>query len=77
MHGLFDFKTSYFVAPRPLIFKLQQDVLKLNDICMSRSSSITDLVTNFLNPENRSFENLAIVTFNPLMPGGNKKVTHT
>ena len=36
--------------PRTMIFKLEQ-VLKFNDIC------------NFLNPENRSFENVSIVTF--------------
>ena len=26
----------------------------------------TDLVTNFLKPENRSFENVSIVTFNKI-----------
>ena len=46
----------------PLIFKLQQ-VLKFNYICVSWSSSKTDLVTNFLKPENQSFENISIVTF--------------
>ena len=30
---------------------------------MSWSSQKTDLVTNFLNPENGSFENVSIVTF--------------
>ena len=49
--------------PRPLIFKLQQEVLKFNDICVSWSSQKTDLVTNFLNPENRSFENVSVVFF--------------
>ena len=39
-------------APRPLIFKLQQEVLKFNDICVSWSSPKTDLETNFLNLEN-------------------------
>ena len=39
-------------ASRPLIFKLQQEVLKFNDICMSWSSSKTDLVANVLNLEN-------------------------
>ena len=39
-------------APRPLIFKLQKEVLQFNDIFMSWSSPKTDLVTNFLNPEN-------------------------
>ena len=39
-----------------LIFKLQQEVSKLNDICLSWSSPRTVLETNFLNLENRSFE---------------------
>ena len=46
-------------ASRPLIFKLQQEVLKSNDICMSWSSSKTDLVTNVLNLENWSFRNVS------------------
>ena len=53
-------------APRPLIFKLQREDLKLNVICVppkTWSSPKTDLVTDVLNPENRSFENLSIVTF--------------
>ena len=46
-HELFDFKTSQLLsilkdthsfASRRLIFKLQQEVLKLNDICVSWSS---------------------------------------
>ena len=56
-------KATLSFAPRTLIFKLQQEVLKFNDICMSWSSPKTDLMTNFLNPENRSFENISIVTF--------------
>ena len=32
---------------------MQQKVLKLSDICASRSTSKTDPVTNFLNPEDR------------------------
>ena len=28
-------KTMYAFVPRPLIFKLQQEVLKFNDICVS------------------------------------------
>ena len=47
--------TSSF-APRPLIFKLQQEVLKFNHICRSWDPPKTELVTNFVNPENRSFE---------------------
>ena len=45
-------KATHSFAPRPLIFKLQQEVLKFNDICVSWSSSKTDLVTSFLNLEN-------------------------
>ena len=51
------------VLLRRLIFKLQQEALKFNDICMSWSSPKTDLATNFLNPENRSFEKVSVVTF--------------
>ena len=36
-------------APRPLTFKLQQKVLKFNDVSISWSSPETDLGTNFLN----------------------------
>ena len=43
--------------PRSLIFKLQQEVLKFNDIYRSQRSSETDLETNFSNWENLSFEN--------------------
>ena len=42
-------KARHSFAPRRLIFKLQQEVLKFSDIC-----SITDLVTNFVKSENRS-----------------------
>ena len=58
-----DRKATQGFVPRPLIFKFQQEVLKFNDICVSWSSPNTDLVTNFLNTENRSFENVSIVTF--------------
>ena len=44
-----------------MIFKLQQEFLKFNDICVSWSSPKTDLVTKFLNPENWSFENVSVV----------------
>ena len=50
-------KATHSFAPRPLIFKLQQKVLKFN-ICVSWSSPKTNLETNFLNLENRSFENI-------------------
>ena len=53
-----DRKATHVFAPRLLIFKLQQEVLKLNDICVSSSSPKTDLEKNFLNLENWSFENV-------------------
>ena len=69
MQGLFDFKrhnsfqneinrkATHNFAPRLLIFKLQQEVLKFNDV--SWSFPKTDLVTRFLNVANRSFENVS------------------
>ena len=71
MHGIFDFKTSnsfqnknnrkitHSFAPRPPIFKLQQEVWKSNDIWVSWSSTKTDLVTIFLKLESWSFENVS------------------
>ena len=50
-------KAIHIFAPRTLIFKLQQEVLKFNGICVNWSSRKTDLVTNFLNFENRNFDN--------------------
>ena len=54
-------------APRPLIFKLQQEVLKFNDICMSWSSPETDwMETNFVNFRKLKFWEcpfFSIVTF--------------
>ena len=70
MHGFFDFKRSQFLynfffsnnrkathgfAPRPLIFKLQQEVLKLKDICMSWSFPKADLETKFFDLEKYKF----------------------
>ena len=52
-------KPTHNFASRPLIFNLQQEVLKFNDICLSWSSPKTDLVTNFLDLENRSFKNVS------------------
>ena len=49
-------KATHSFAPRPLIFKLQQKVLKFNDVSVSWSSPKTKLVTNFLNLENQMFE---------------------
>ena len=45
-------KATHSFASRRLIFKLQQEVLKFNDMCVSWNSTKTDLVTNILNPEN-------------------------
>ena len=67
MHGLFDFKRHNSFQNQnnrkvthsfALIFKLQQEVLKFNDICLSWSSQKTNLETNLLNLKNRSFENV-------------------
>ena len=67
-HGLFYFKTSEFLSKqnnrkvthsfvsRPLIFNLLQEIWKFKDIRVSWNSLKTDLETNFLNIENRSFE---------------------
>ena len=56
-------KATHSFAPSALIFKLQLEVWKFNDICESWSTPKSDPVANFLNPENRSFENVSIVTF--------------
>ena len=63
MYGYFLWLQNFIIpfiipfAPRTLIFKLQQEVLKFNGICVNWSSRKTDLVTNFLNFENRNFDN--------------------
>ena len=56
-------KATRTFAPRPLTFKLQEELVEINNICVNRSSPKTDLVITLLNPENRSFENVSIVTF--------------
>ena len=50
---------THSFTSRALIFKMQQEVLKFNDISVSWSSPKTDLVTNLLNLENWSFENIS------------------
>ena len=55
-------KVTHSLAPRPLIFKLQQEILKFNNVCVSRGFPKTEMVTNFLSLENRSSEN---VSFSP------------
>ena len=52
-------KATHSFASRPLIFKLQQEVLNFNNICVSWSSPKTGLVTNLSNVENQSFENIS------------------
>ena len=52
-------KVRYIFAPRTLIFKLQHEVLKFSDICMSWCSPKRDLDTNSLKLEIRSFENVS------------------
>ena len=56
-------KATQSFASRPLIFKLQQEVLTVNDMCRELELPKTDLVKKFLNQENRSFENVSTVTF--------------
>ena len=56
------FKTK--IIEKPLIAKLQQEVLKFNDICVSWGYPKPDLVTNFLNLEIRSFENISFLSSN-------------
>ena len=48
-------KDIHTFASRPLIFKLQEEVLKTNEICVSWSSPKTDLDTNLLNLQNLNF----------------------
>ena len=63
---IFPFKIKIIEKPHILllldlleIFKLQQEVLKLNSICVSWNSPKIDPETNFLNLQNRSFENVS------------------
>ena len=52
-------KAIHGIAPRPLIFKFQQGILKFNDIYMSSSSAKTELEANYSDLKNRSFESLS------------------
>ena len=45
-------KFTYPFAPRPLIFKLQQEVLKVSDICVSWSSPETEVLGTSVFPKN-------------------------
>ena len=51
-------KSTHSLAPRPLIFQLEQEILKFNDVYISWKIPKTGLETRFLNLENRSFENI-------------------
>ena len=55
---------THNIAPNPLIFKFQREILKFNDICLCWSSAKTGLGTNFLNLENRSFESVSFLVKN-------------
>ena len=54
--------TTQFFSQASLIFKLQQEVIKVNDMCMPWSLPETDPETNFLNLENQSFENVSFLS---------------
>ena len=66
--GFFDFKNviipfkikiiekPHSFLPRPLIFNLQQEVWKFDDICVTWSSAKAVLERNFLKLEHQSFE---------------------
>ena len=49
-------KGTHSFAPKSLIFKLQLEVLKFSDICVSWSSPKTGLEAKFINLQNRNFE---------------------
>ena len=49
-------KATDVFAPILLIFKLQQEVWKLSDVCVSWNSQKTDLETKFLVLKNWHFE---------------------
>ena len=74
MHGLFDFRSLTFkikiiekakhsFVSRRLIFKLQQEILKFNDICVSCGARQNWPADKYFKPENRSLENISIVAF--------------
>ena len=74
-HGLFNFKASWFLSKLKLYKSRTQFCSEASDFEVATGSCEiqwylremelpkTDLVTNFLNPENRSFENVSIVIF--------------
>ena len=52
-------KATHSFAPRRLIFKLKQEVLKFNELELHKNGP----GDKYLNPGNQSFENVPIVTF--------------
>ena len=62
-NGLLDNKKKqthrHFHSNTSDFFKLQQEFLKFDDICESRSSPKTDMETNFLHLQNPNFENFS------------------
>ena len=54
-------KRSHDLFLRSIILKLQEKVLKFNDIYVSWCSPKTEPETNFLNLEKPSFENVSFI----------------
>ena len=53
-------KANHGFTPRTLIFKLEKEVFKFNNICVSGTSPRTDdLERHIFNLGNRSFENVS------------------
>ena len=61
---LLKFIFLFNIIEKPDTVLLQKEVSKLRDICMSWSSPKTDLVGNFLNLENQSFEKSVFLNSN-------------
>ena len=60
LHNFFQYynnrEATHTIAPKSLIFIVQQEIWKFNDICMSWNSLNTVQGTNFLNLEHGSIE---------------------
>ena len=60
LHNFFQYynnrEATHTIAPKSLIFIVQQEIWKFNDICMSWNSLTTVQGTNFLNLEHGSIE---------------------
>ena len=61
---LLKFIFLFNIIEKPDTVLLQKEVSKLSDICMSWSSPKTDLVGNFFNLENQSFEKSVFLNSN-------------